>query len=404
MKDMPWLQHQPSHVLNQHQVNFEFMRADYTMLDHRITAEKRLATFIRHSLTHDLDSHLDAVLEEIDLGLRKYCGTDETTVRSVQVYDVMVIIVGRIVNRVLVGTPLCRDPVYINASTHFAKSIVITAGLVNMLPGWLRPLLGPVITAYDRIQSRNLAAIIEPLVRERAEAFYNDADAEANSDHKPSTVYPNDYITWALRSAQHDPDPSQRSPAVITKRLIVLGFAGIQSTAITIANALFDIAAHPSSLQLQADLRSEALTAKCPHGWTRASIAQLHKTDSLFRESLRLWGIGTHGVTKAVVRKEGVTLPSGEKIPYGAKVGIASYGPHRDERVYPRPERFEPFRFLGEGSGNEKDNDNDNDATGNAGSDSDGNSKADISSPSPPQTFVTTSPYFLAFSHGRNSW
>ncbi|KAL9617945.1 MAG: hypothetical protein Q9160_007311 [Pyrenula sp. 1 TL-2023] len=376
MKDMPWLLRQPNHILNQHQVNFEFMRADYTMLDHRITAEKRLATFIRHSLTHDLESHLEAVLEEIDLGLREFCGTDKTTPKRVQVFDVMIIIVGRIVSRVLVGLPLCRDPAYINASTHFAKSIVITAGLVNMLPGWLRPILGPLITVYDRMQSRKLTNIILPLVRKRAAAFHRDADS---SGPKSGATHPNDYITWALHDSLSNSTPP--STSLITSRLIVLSFAGIHSTAITLANALFDIAAHPSSPQLQHSLRNEAHAAKPPNGWTRAAISKLPKTDSLFRESLRLWGIGSHGVTKAVVGREGVRLSSGEYLPYGAKVGIASYGPHHDERVYPGPERFEPERFLGE--------------------DGDGEDDDDISNA--PRSFVTTGPYFLAFSHGRNS-
>lgn len=218
MKDMRWLQQQPDNVLSQHEVNKEFLRADYTMLDHRIIAEKRLANFIRQSLTHDLDSHAKAVMEEIDLGLQTFCRPEAENTGLIQIYDVMVTIVGRIVNRVLVGTPLCRDPSYINASTSFAKSIVITAGLVNVLPGWLRPVLCPIITAYDHMQSHKLARVIEPLVRERAQAFETDTILK----QARNISYPNDYITWALQDAKYDSDSNQRSPELITKRLIVI--------------------------------------------------------------------------------------------------------------------------------------------------------------------------------------
>ena len=369
MSHIRWLLQQPDNVLNQHEVNKQFLRADYTMLDHRIIAEARLKNFIRQELTQDLDSHAKAVVEEITRGLDDFCGNDTDHWRSIAVYDVMLTLVGRLVNRVLVGRPLCCDQSYIDASTNFAQSIVITAGLINLLPAWLRPILGPLFTVYDHRQSQKLAKTIEPLVRQRAIEF----SRGKIPTRKDGSAYPNDFITWALREAYNDPDPKERSPELITNRLIVLGFAAIQSSAITITNALFDIAASPSSSLIQQAIRAEALSA--PSDWSRFTLAKMVKTDSLLRESLRLWGFVSHGVTKSVIDPAGVTLPSGEYLPCGAKCGIASYGPHHDARVYNNPYQFEPFRFCDI-------------------SEKDAISKA----------FVTTGDHYMGFSHGRHAW
>ena len=143
---------------------------------------------------------------------------------------------------------------------------------------------------------------------------------------------------------------------MITKLLAVLGFAGIQSSSIMVTNALFDIAASPGCLGIIDELRREALEAqrrvqnaegKAKGVWTKAALAGMVKTDSVLRESLRLWGFSTHGVVKAVVAREGIVLPSGEKLPYGAKCGVISYGPQRDGSMYElEPDEFLPFRFC----------------------------------------------------------
>ncbi|KAL9114712.1 MAG: hypothetical protein Q9227_001390 [Pyrenula ochraceoflavens] len=371
MSSMRWLQQQPDKVLSQHEVNKQFLRAEYTMLDHRVIAEARLKNFIRQELTQDLDSHAAAVVEEIRYGLEELCGSGASQWKIFPVYNVMLTIVGRLVNRVLVGLPLCRNQSYIDASTNFAQSIVITAALINLVPTWLRPILGPIFTIYDHRQSRKLAQVILPLVRQRAAEFSHDKIPSL----RDSPAYPNDFITWALRDAYNDPDPSQRCPELITNRLVVLGFAAIQSSAITITNALFDIAASPSSGLIQQELRSEAFSAR--PSWSRNVLSKMTKTDSLLRESLRLWGFVSHGITKAVVAKEGVTLPSGEHLPYGAKCGIASYGPHHDEDFYQNPYHFDPFRFCRDGG-----NSNENPVA---------------------KTFVTTGDYYMGFSHGRHA-
>ena len=51
------------------------------------------------------------------------------------------------------------------------------------------------------------------------------------------------------------------------------------------------------------------------------------------------------GIMHEVVHPNGVTLPDGQNIPHGAWLGICVTGIGQDERFYPDPHTYDPFRF-----------------------------------------------------------
>jgi hypothetical protein len=108
-------------------------------------------------------------------------------------------------------------------------------------------------------------------------------------------------------------DPAERSPDMISKRLAVLSFAAIQSSAITLTNLIFDLAASPLCPTYLSGIRDEVcVELAAEHGaWTKAGLARMTRLDSALRESMRLWGFVSRGVLKMVVKKEGVRLPGG---------------------------------------------------------------------------------------------
>ena len=339
------------------------------MLHPSIIGESRMANFIYQHLTRDLDIFAEAIVDEIDSALEHSWATSSEW-KEIHLYDIMLVVIGRLVNRVLVGLPLCRSPKYLRSTTKFAQIAPVTGGMISLLPGWLKPVLGPVITAFDAFHYWRLSRMIKPLVEERLLTMVSSVGAK---EHQRSQ--PNDYIQWALIEAANYGEQVKHMPDMIAKRLAVLGFAAIQSSALTMTNTLLDIAASPESLTIQAALRTEAqINAERTDGkaWTRESLSVMRITDSILRESLRLWSFVSHGVTKAVVARQGVTLPSGEHLPMGTKCGIASYGPHHDDRIYTDAHTFDPLRYC---TNSEK--------------------KSDL---------VTTSTYFMGFSHGRHAW
>jgi cytochrome P450 len=230
-----------------------------------------------------------------------------------------------------------------------------------------------------------------------------------------------DYIQWAIDHALVHWDPVELTSTVITKRFAALTFAAIQSSVITITHTLLDIASSPHSQDLLETMRDEVLSelsspaqikshkGTFPSPWGKAALARMVHVDSAIRESMRLNGFVARGIMKTVMAPGGVTLPDGTHIPQGTKVGIQAYSVHHDEDHYPHAETYDAFRFVQEtnadldtaiASGSDTESLNGSCAprklsTGSASS----GTRADRR----PLAVVTTSPTFLAFSHGPNA-
>lgn len=377
MSQMRWLLEQPDHILNQREINREFLHADRTMLHPNVIRDTVHGHIIKREMTKNLDNYANVIVNEIEHALRLNWGVNDQHWTEIQAYDTLLDVVSRISNRVLVGLPLCRNREYLRSTSSFARNVVITAGLLNLLPEALRPVLGPLITAYDTSHYRQIAKHIFPIIKERM------ADFKPGLDYrKPDYSKHDDYIQWALHDAFSHDDPAERTPEMITKRLAVLSFAAIHSSVITITNVLFDIASSPRSEEFQQAMREEVRDVTSRHSesqqWERASLASMVRIDSALMESMRLWGFLSRGVMKKIVAKEGVTLPSGEHLPYGAKVGVTAYAIHHDESVYRHAYTYDAFRFCSESKDENK--------NGSA------------------HSLVTSSNQFMAFSHGRHVW
>ena len=74
------------------------------------------------------------------------------------------------------------------------------------------------------------------------------------------------------------------------------------------------------------------------------------------------------------------TFSDGTHLPVGATVGVAATSTHYNEKVYPNPNQFDGFRFSRLRKQEEE--------------------TAQVSK----WRFVTTSPDYVAFGHGRHAW
>ncbi|KAL6903884.1 cytochrome P450 [Trichoderma evansii] len=345
---LQWLLKQPESVLSQRESNNEFLAAKHTFLN-CVAADDNEWTFVVNlikTITSQLNKQTNDAIDEIHAALDDLWGNDTRSWRQVDLFDVSLELVSRVVSRIFVGLPLCRDSTYLASSTKFAKFILIEALLAQLTPKPLRPLLAPFLSQYDWVQFRSMDRCVNPVIRERTERFGKMAEEKSDADQ------PDDLLSRLMKESFRRNDDPRRSQSQTTKLLAVLNWAAIQVQGITLENTLIDIAHSPQSAEIQRQLREEALIADCAEPsvrWTRLQVAKMVKLDSVLTESLRLWGF-SHGVIKVVVAKEGVDLPTGEHIPYGAKVGIGSYGLHHDEEIYSgeSPFAFEPFRFLNE--------------------------------------------------------
>ena len=107
------------------------------------------------------------------------------------------------------------------------------------------------------------------------------------------------------------------------------------------------ISSNPDS-RFWEELREEAagvfITAD---DWTDpVSLLKLPLADSTIRESLRKNPMLTRTMLREVVAKDGIILPSGHYIPKGTWMAAGTFGLHHDDRFYPNPEEYDPFRFA----------------------------------------------------------
>jgi hypothetical protein len=106
---MDWLLQQPDHILDQNEVNRDFLQADHTMLHRKIIFDAVHSDVIRKEMTSGLDKFTESVMEEIDHAFRLNWGVDTDNWKSVAVYGSMLDIIARISSRVLVGLPMCKS-------------------------------------------------------------------------------------------------------------------------------------------------------------------------------------------------------------------------------------------------------------------------------------------------------
>ena len=379
---MRWLLELPDHIANSHQVQCDTLSSDLTMLHRNVVRDMIHGPVISRELRKGLDVYSDAMIDEIGYALSHLWGTDTQNWREVLVFDNMIELVSRVSSRVFVGLPLCRDTDYLKCARTFAQDVAFIATADHVLPSFWRPIVGRVGTLYDMSIYRKIRRFIIPVIKERLPEFEPGLDYK-----KPDYSKHNDFIQWALHYGFSHDDPLERSPEMVASRLAVLNFAATHSSGLAVTNLLFDVASSASSIDIQQTLREEVLrvnSESTQQAWTKAALAKMVRVDSTIRESFRLWGFSSRGVTKMVVAPEGVTLPSGEHLPKGRLVGIPSWPMHHDESIYPNAYDFQPFRFAGKAN-----------VVGLDGV---------IGAMEESSPMVSTADNYLSFSHGRHAW
>ncbi|KAK8140140.1 hypothetical protein PG984_000206 [Apiospora sp. TS-2023a] len=386
LSQLDWLLAQPDSVLSQEDVNRQFLESDYTFPHPSFVKDPVHPEIIRHELTKKLNSFADDVVDEMEQALADSWGTDTDDRVEVHVYQTLLHIVARLSTRVFVGLPLCRDAEFLEACQSFQRNVALSGAFLNLLPGFLKPVLAPFVSGADYLRYKKCARYILPTIKERLETLKNRDKLPVFDPSNP----PSDYIQWAIDHAVQKEGLESREleSRVIATRFAILCFAAIQSSVITLTNTVFDIASSPdcaSSLDTMRDevLHETAAATAASTGplWSRAMMARLTHVDSALRESLRLNGFIERGVMKMVIAPGGVTLPDGSHIPRGMKVGVSGWSVHHDHDIYDHATTYDAFRFAKGGS----------DSSGNGN----GNNK--------PKALINTSEHFMGFSHGSHA-
>ncbi|KAH8835010.1 cytochrome P450 [Flagelloscypha sp. PMI_526] len=246
---------------------------------------------------------------------------------AVVAQDTIMKMVSRISNRMIVGLPLCRNEEFLNININYTIQVVIGATVVRLFPELLRGLAAKVVCSTHKAH-RRLQKIVGPLLQERldnAEQFGNKYEGR-----------PNDLISWLLEFAQG----SQRTVHDLCTRILLVNFAALHTTTMTVTHVLFDLSSNP---QYIAPLREEVAAITREHGWSKASLQKMRKLDSVVKEALRLWALGPITSNRLVMKE--FTFSNGQVVPPGYVLYFAARAMHHDEANYENSREYRPFRF-----------------------------------------------------------
>lgn len=113
---LKWLEKFGEDVLDQNEINRDFLQADYTMLHPKVVFDGIHENVIKSQLTQRLGDFTEDVTEEVDYAFKRSWGTNTDNWTEVTVYDSMSEIISRVSNRILVGLPLCKSHVSVTLS------------------------------------------------------------------------------------------------------------------------------------------------------------------------------------------------------------------------------------------------------------------------------------------------
>ncbi|KAH7048407.1 cytochrome P450 [Macrophomina phaseolina] len=288
-----------------------------------------------HRLSEDLS-------DETQYALGKYWG-HEAEWKEVKLVETCKFLTGAVTSRMLVGQKLCRNEEYLDVSLRWNNSLMLTAGLINLFPDSLQPIVAPLLMIHTkRLTDQGLKFLAPPAQNRIADRKTHIADKSAGWEE------PYDYMKFLLDEPSGFNNCMDNDPIALARGVMMINAAAFFASAYGVVNALLDILSAPAELDLVAKLRAEcaAVARDATDNLTsKVGINKLLHLDSVVRESMRYNALDYTAMHRYVKPAEGFTFSSGEHLPQGTHLVFPS-GPYQHEdELYPDGDKFEPFRF-----------------------------------------------------------
>jgi len=390
-----WLINQPESVLSVDEPHRDQLQTDFTFVHPWVVGNPLHHETIKSELTRQLGALTMDIMDELTASFDDIWGTDVTQWREICVFETLMQIIARTSNRVFVGLPWCRNQALLDHGMGFAQAVPLGAVLLRMVPKPLRPLAATLVARPNRRHTKGFAKILRPEI-ERRQRLLDDQSGDV--EKKVGEPEPNDFLQWSIHRARNAPTTAESDPDIIAERLLAVNFAAIHTSTFSITNAVFDLLASDPSLKYLDQLRDEAssVVANDNGVWTKQGLAKMYKADSALRESTRLGSFLGIGLSRRVIRPEGILAPNGTFCPHGSNIAVPTNGVHNDPAKYSDAAVYKPFRFSSQRETTSPEtNDSTTDAKGPIDAD-DYIKKANLS-------FVSTSSIYHPFGHGRHA-
>lgn len=379
-----WLIEQPDHVLSTSAFHYDTLQGDYAFTTPQILKDPYHEHVIHKYLPRRVAALVPDMWEEVQVTMDQTWGMDTEAWKEIGMWENLMRIIPSITNRMMLGLPICRNEDYLKNMAKFAMDVIsCTTFYLPLIPNFLKPILGPLVTVPNTRHWRNTTKYTLPIINERLANF-------KRKQEDPSFEWnePNDYISWHINLATAEGRHDELTADMISRRLMPINFAAIHTTALTLTNTIFDLLSSPSTPEWLEGIREEAERVLAEEGgqWTRAGIARCHRSDSAIRESMRVSNFMTTNVSRKVMPKEGIENKlEGWRAPQGMLIGLDMHSVQHDPEIYPDPNVYNAFRFSKPRE--------DADAS-NVHSEANGIKNTGL---------ANTSDTFLSFSHGRHA-
>ncbi|EMD58269.1 hypothetical protein GGP41_008362 [Bipolaris sorokiniana] len=288
---------------------------------------------LQTKLTPNLSTLVPIVRDELQYALQKELPScDGEDWIELDLMTVFPRIISRLVARVWIGPDRCRDEDWLSTTAQYTENLFITGTILRFVPKILRPVIAPMLPTYRQLHRnvKDAVRIVGELVAERERI-------DAPTAHQ-------DVLQWLLEAA----NAKERKIENLAQLTLILSLTAIHTTALTMAQALYDLCARP---ELIPEIRAEILNAlQGPQSqgssWTKAALDELHLFDSLLKESQRQSPVFL--MTFNRILPKALTLSNGVHLPAGTRIAVPQNAILNDPLRVPGgdPATFDPYRYV----------------------------------------------------------
>lgn len=342
---MQWMLDQPDNIFSTSEAHYDVLVGDYNFLENVILKDPYHERVIHRSLARNLNGLIPSLQDELDSGMDVALGMDTQNWKSVTVWDTLLDIIPNVTNRMLVGSPLCKDKDYIDNVKKTNDDVIRNVMIFQIIPSPLHALFGPLLAIPNHYHFRKTVKYTLPLIKQR---LHDIERKEAGDPEYKNWTPPNEYLTWHIHVARSDGRLDELTPWRIAQRLMPLNFAAIHTSAMTAFGTILDLLACKDAASAIESLREESTRVFAEEGgqWTKSGLSKLYRIDSIIRESMRLSSFMQTSVQRKVVAPQGVTNPAtGDHYEQGTVLSCSGWATLHDEEVFGNALTFDPFRF-----------------------------------------------------------
>ncbi|KAF2169519.1 hypothetical protein M409DRAFT_64636 [Zasmidium cellare ATCC 36951] len=343
-----WIAQQPDSILSGNTTMDELMGLGH--LTHGPNAEScRDFTVIRRDLTRQFMRLSGQVYEEIQAAFDDELvdvGEDEWT--EVKLQRVLLNVAFRAGNRIFVGLPMCRDKAYKKAVDRWTQAFGISTMMLRFLvPEQLRDVFLRIAAIPTKYLERRAARFFLARIEERLVRLRGGEEGPKEQD--------NDMMQWIIDQNASKTDSRELESGNIAAKMILLNIFATATTGVQSGTTIFNLltSSHTSSIIPQ--LHAEAIKTMPRILEDQRKIREMHKLDSLIRETLRYHPMTPQGLVRQVVQPGGLTSPEGVYLPEGTHVHSIVKNMHHDSQLFGEgADEFDPLRYYKPPSGDQK--------------------------------------------------